>query len=302
MKIRLLSIILTSIMLQSCHSQTIKKNLTPEENRVIVEKGTEMPFTGLYYNYDIDGTYKCKQCGANLYYSTHKFQSDCGWPSFDDEIAGAVTRLPDRDGKRTEIVCSNCKAHLGHVFLNEGYTSKNTRHCVNSISLEFIPKENNLEIGIFAGGCFWGVEYMMEQQKGVISVESGYIGGTEKDPTYQMVCTQVTNYAEAVKVVFDSEKISYEALAKIFFEIHDPTEINKQGPDNGDQYRSEIFYTNPNQKTIAIKLIQQLKSKGYNVATKVTAATTFYKAEDYHQNYYTRKKSQPYCHQYTKRF
>jgi methionine-R-sulfoxide reductase len=120
--------------------ETKYKKLTDEEERVIMRKGTETPFTGKYYAFWEKGTYVCKRCGAPLYRSESKFEADCGWPSFDDEIPGAVKRSPDPDGVRTEIQCANCGAHLGHVFLGEGFTKKNTRHCVNSISIDFIPE------------------------------------------------------------------------------------------------------------------------------------------------------------------
>lgn len=275
---------------------------------MIIDKGTERPFTGKYYDFKEKGTYVCKQCGTALYRSEDKFDSGCGWPSFDDEIPGAVKRSVDADGRRTEITCAKCGAHLGHVFTGEGFTDKNTRHCVNSISMDFIPAKSAKEAeqktaeAIFAGGCFWGVEHLMQKQPGVISVVSGYIGGTVDNPTYEQVCTKKTGHAEAVKITYDPLKVSYETLAKLFFEIHDPTQANGQGPDLGPQYRSEVFYLNPEQKAVAEKLIGQLEAKGYKVVTKVTPATKFWPAETYHQDYYDRKGTEPYCHAYTKRF
>lgn len=117
--------------------------LTPEEKRIIINKGTEAPFSGEYTEFFEPGTYVCKRCGAPLYHSTAKFRSDCGWPSFDEEIPGAVRRQPDRDGERVEVLCANCGAHLGHVFSASGSTEKNTRHCVNSLSMKFIPEHGH---------------------------------------------------------------------------------------------------------------------------------------------------------------
>lgn len=302
-------VVLVILLAAGCvNAQNMKKELTPEEKRVIIDKGTERPFTGKYYDFKEKGTYVCKQCGAPLYRSEDKFDSGCGWPSFDDEIPGAVKRSVDADGRRTEITCANCGAHLGHVFTGEGLTDKNIRHCVNSISMDFIPaksvkeSEQKTAEAIFAGGCFWGVEHMMQKQPGVISVVSGYIGGTVDNPTYEQVCTKKTGHAEAVRVIYDPSKVSYETLAKLFFEIHDPTQTNGQGPDLGPQYRSGIFYLNPEQKAVAEKLIGQLETKGYKVVTEVTPATKFWPAETYHQDYYDRKGTEPYCHAYTKRF
>jgi peptide methionine sulfoxide reductase msrA/msrB len=280
--------------------------LTPEEKRVIIGKGTERPFTGEYDDFFEEGIYVCKQCGAELYRSTDKFNSGCGWPSFDDEVPGAVKRTTDADGMRTEITCANCGAHLGHVFMNEGFTDKNTRHCVNSVSLQFIPARTDQSAGTdtayFAGGCFWGVEYYMEQAPGVLSVESGYMGGSTKDPTYREVSSHGTGYAETVRVVFDPSKTSYEEVAKLFFEIHDPTQVNRQGPDRGDQYRSEVFYRSVEQKKTAEELVSILENKGYKVATLITPASAFYEAEDYHQDYYVNHGGTPYCHKRVPRF
>jgi peptide methionine sulfoxide reductase msrA/msrB len=232
--------------------------LTVEEEHVILNKGTERPFTGEYDMHFEKGTYLCKQCNAPLYQSEDKFDSQCGWPSFDDELPGAVKRIPDADGRRTEIVCANCGGHLGHVFIGEKLTDKNTRHCVNSISINFEPliSENKTERAIFASGCFWGTEYHLSKVDGVISTAVGYTGGTKDDPTYKI----------------------------------------------GTQYRSVIFYLNDDQKEIAEKLITKLENKGLNVATEVAEATTFWKAEDYHQDYYDHKGTTPYCHIFTKRF
>jgi peptide methionine sulfoxide reductase msrA/msrB len=310
MKVRYVLIILTlyigSMNEESFSQEKLKYyDLTKGESAVINNKGTESPFTGKYVKTKESGTYVCKKCGAALYYSSDKFESDCGWPSFDDEIKGAVTRIPDADGMRTEIECAGCGAHLGHVFSGERFTSKNVRHCVNSVSLDFVPAK--LETGrygmaVFAGGCFWGVEYYLQKAAGVISVTSGYTGGVVKNPSYREVCTGNTGHAEAVKIVYDPDKTSYEKLLRLFLEIHDPTQVGRQGPDIGDQYRSEIFYMNDDQKQIAEKCLSLLKSKGYNIATALSKASEFYLAEEYHQDYYFNNGKVPYCHGYTKRF
>lgn len=280
-------------------------DLSKDESYVINNKGTERPFTGKYNKHKEKGTYVCKKCGAALYHSSDKFESECGWPSFDDEIKGAVRRLPDPDGMRTEIECASCGAHLGHIFSGERLTSKNVRHCVNSISLDFVPavvEPGRYGTALFAGGCFWGVEYFLQKEPGVISVTSGYTGGTVKNPTYREVCTGNTGHAETVKVIYDPQRVTYEKLLKMFLEIHDPTQVGRQGPDIGDQYRSEIFYMNDEQKKIAEQNLGILKSKGLKIATAVTKATEFYPAEEYHQDYYFRNGKVPYCHGYVKRF
>lgn len=282
--------------------ETTMRELTPEEARVILHKGTERPFTGEYWNHHEEGAYRCRQCGATLFSSVAKFDSGCGWPSFDDAIQGTVKEQPDPDGRRTEIVCAACGGHLGHVFRGEGFTPADTRHCVNSISLTFEPASSAMEKAYFAGGCFWGVEYWFEKELGVKEAVSGYMGGGKEKPTYAEVCSGATGHVETVEITYDPVTVSYETLAKLFFEIHDPTQEDRQGPDVGTQYRSVIFYASDAQREVAESLIRRLEAKGLKVATRLEAATTFWKAEDYHQDYYEHKGSTPYCHARVPRF
>ncbi len=301
----ILLFMILSITMPVCAEEKMEnKKLTDLEKYVIENKGTEKPFTGKYNKHKEEGTYTCKRCDAPLYRSSDKFESDCGWPSFDDEIKGAVKRIPDADGRRTEIVCSNCDAHLGHVFFGEKYTSKDTRHCVNSVSMNFVPAktEKRTETAVFASGCFWGTQYHFEKRDGVISTLAGYSGGTTENVTYEEVCEGTTGHAEVVKVVFDPSKVSYEELAKVYFNTHDPTQLNRQGPDIGTQYRSEIFYENEDQKRTAEKLIKILKDKGLNVVTVLSRSVKFWEAEKYHQSYYRKKGGTPYCHIYQNKF
>jgi peptide methionine sulfoxide reductase msrA/msrB len=294
--------------------------LTPEEERVIVYKGTEAPFSGALLANHETGVYHCKRCGAALFSSAAKFNSGTGWPSFDEALPGAVKQIPDADGSRVEIVCAACGAHLGHVFFGENFTPKEARFCVNSVSLDFArgaPTGAGAVVAVqaakaeaagpaltayFAGGCFWGVEYYLRQQPGVIAAEVGYMGGTMDSPSYRDVSGGRTGHAETVMVTYDPTRVSYEQLAKLFFEIHDPTEVNRQGPDVGTQYRSIVFYSNDEQKAVAEKLIGQLRAKGFKVVTQVVPAGHFWKAEDYHQDYYFKNGETPYCHFRVKRF
>lgn len=277
--------------------------LSAKEAAVIIGKATERPFSGEYYKYKEDGTYLCKHCNAPLYKSNSKFDSGCGWPSFDDAIEGAVKRIPDADGRRVEIVCANCGGHLGHVFLGEGYTPKNTRHCVNSISLKFEKeKAQDVQKAYFAGGCFWGVEYYLEKESGVLKVTSGYMGGRVQNPSYADVSSGRSGHLEVVEVVYDASRVSFERLARLFFEIHDSEQTDGQGPDIGSQYLSAIFVQDKTQEATVKKLIQTLEEKGYKIATKILQKDVFYEAEEYHQDYYERKGSKPYCHGYVKRF
>ncbi|SNB27935.1 Peptide methionine sulfoxide reductase MsrA [Flavobacterium psychrophilum] len=158
--------------------------------------------------------------------------------------------------------------------------------------------EKGKEIAIFAGGCFWCTEAVFLELNGVESIKPGYTGGKIVNPTYEEVCSGTTGHAEGIKILFDPSKISYEELLEVFFATHDPTTINQQGADVGTQYRSEIFCANPKQKQIALAYIAQLNKEntyGKKVVTKVSDATTFYIAEDYHQNYYNQNKKKSYC-------
>lgn len=312
MKTRILLLIFLAVVIsmqltRGEEKMTDKFNpLTPAEERVIIHKGTERPFTGELLQNKKKGTYICRRCDKPLYISEAKFESGCGWPSFDDEIPGAVERIPDPDGQRTEIVCKNCGGHLGHVFLGEGFTSKNTRHCVNSISLKFVEanaaSSSLMEKAIFAGGCFWGVEHLLQQVDGVKSVISGYCGGQIENPSYKQVCSGTTGHYEAVEVTFDPSKTTFEILARLFFEIHDFSQRDGQGPDIGPQYRSAVFYSGTEQKETSAKIISELEEKGFSVATELLPAVKFWPAEDYHQDYYLKNGKAPYCHRRRKIF
>jgi peptide methionine sulfoxide reductase msrA/msrB len=284
---------------------THKNQLTFEEARVILHKGTERAFTGEYWNNKRQGIYLCKQCDSEIFSTQDQFESHCGWPSFDDELNQAVEQVLDADGHRIEIVCKACKGHLGHIFKGEGFTAKNQRYCVNSISMKFVEQKNLVyETAYLGAGCFWGVEYWLKRLGGVaiLSIESGFMGGLSKNPTYEAICRGDTGHIEVVKVVFDSKLLSYQQLAQYFFEIHNPEQINRQGPDIGEQYQSVIFYSSPQQKEIAQSLIQQLTQKGMKVATILRAEEPFWPAEDYHQAYYDKTGKEPYCHRYIQRF
>jgi len=283
--------------------------LSPEEINIIQHKATEPAFSGEYDNFHINGIYLCKQCSSVLYRSMDKFNSGCGWPSFDDEIPEAIKKLTDSDGRRTEILCQNCDGHLGHVFLGEQKTAKNIRHCVNSLSMKFISIEklleqdntnNNFGKLILAGGCFWGIEYFYELEAGVLATACGYIGGETQHPTYKQVCSGKTNHAEAVAIIFDKNKTNETKLLDLFFDIHNPTEINKQGPDIGSQYRSAIFVINSNintQKEIIENYINNFKKNNNSkIATQIENTEKFWLAEDSHQKYFSSRNQAPSCH------
>lgn len=274
-------------------------SLTPSLRAILCDRGTELPFTGKFTDpSEESGSYLCRRCGISLFTSAQQFHSGCGWTSFDDAILTKVAQRPDNTNGHTEIICKRCHSHLGHVFQGEGFTSKNTRHCVNSASLDFIPFTDiqDTEEAIVAGGCFWGVEYYMYQLPGVCLVESGYTGGYIEDPTYDQVCQGNTGHYEAVRIVYDPHQTSYYKIIRRFFEIHDPTQTDGQGPDRGPQYRSAIFYYDPHQRAVSEGVIAELTNLGYNVATQCLPVQAFWPAENFHQQYYSKHNTLPYCH------
>lgn len=274
--------------------------LTDEEARIIEGRGTEPPYIGEYEKVFADGVYLCRRCNAWLYDSRDKFDAHCGWPSFDDEVPGAVHKLPDADGQRTEIQCASCGAHLGHVFKGEKMTPKDMRHCVNSLSMRFVPRDfsNPEHSAVFGGGCFWCLEAAFENIKGVNSVVSGYAGGHKANPTYEEVSTGKTGHAEVVKIIYNPKIINYLQLLEIFFTIHDPTTPDRQGSDVGPQYRSIILFETWGEHEVAEAVIKELhQDKVYSekIVTELMPLNGFYPAEDYHQHYYQKHPEQAYC-------
>ena len=262
-------------------------HLSSDEKHIIKYKGTEAPFTGEYNDFFEAGVFICRACESPLYESNTKFNSGCGWPSFDDELEGAIVRHEDLSGGRvrTEISCAKCDGHLGHIFEGEQITAKNTRHCVNSLSIKFVP-HSNLEVATFGAGCFWSVEKNFKSVKGVYMVQVGYMGGKTLNPTYHDICRGDTNHAEVLHINFNPKVISYIDLLNIFWENHNPTTLNQQGPDVGTQYRSVIFYYSDLQKVSAKKSMKDVQSNySKPIVTQIIPKDKFYRAEEYHQNY-----------------
>lgn len=301
-----------------------KKILTPVQYNILREKGTQRAFSGTYYSKE-EGIYRCAACGLSLYSSATMFHSGTGWPSFYQPLAAShVTEITDPDGQRTEILCARCGGHLGHVF-NDGPKPTGLRYCMNDAALKFekapvktaaatanseakvqfvnakkteASKASILKTATFAGGCFWSMEAIFKQLKGVEKAVPGYSGGTAPKPTYELVETGQTGYAESLSITYDSRVIAYTDLLKVLLTVRNPTTLNRQGPDVGPQYRMILFYHDATQKTAIQKVIAKFtedKLWSGKIIAEVQPFKKFYTAEEYHFDYYNQHPNQPYC-------
>ena len=274
-----------------------KQRLTPEQYDVLRRHGTEPAFCGGYSTFKANGTgtYHCSGCGLHLFDADTSFNSGTGWPSFFKPVETAVASNEDRSHGmlRTEVHCARCKGHLGHVF-EDGPKPTGLRYCINAVSLAFRPP---VALATFGAGCFWGVEAVFAATPGVIDAQVGYMGGTTEKPTYQEVCGEDTGHAEVCEVRYDPSKVTFGQLLTVFFENHDPTTPDRQGPDVGRQYRSAIFTHDQQQAEAAKAFIAAINASSRlkrQIVTEVTPAATFWRAEEYHQDYFAKQGQS--CH------